>query len=176
MKQIDIICNDKIYTEMLSLELAERGYRVSDKNTGNADILLIEAEYKGTDNTVTFSRKEGADLVRPFAVEELVSLIEAKYTEEQKADGLYVSPTAAYAVYRGTEISLSELEHAILYYLYSRAGSYVSADELAKEFFGNENEKNTLRVYISYLRNKLDEAFRVKLIYTARGKGYMIKL
>ena len=175
MKQIDIICNDKIYAEMLCLELSDRGYKTSDKNTGKADLLLIEADHKGSYNTVTFSRKEGADLVRPFAIEELVALIESKNTEQQKSDDLYVSPTAAYAVYRGTEISLSELEHGILYYLYSKKGSYVSADELAKEFFDGA-DKNTLRVYISYLRNKLDEAFGVKLIYTARGKGYMIKL
>ncbi len=174
MKQIDIICNDKIYTEMLCLELADRGYKTSDKNTGRADILIIEADYPGKGNTVTFSRKEDADLVRPFEIEELISLIGSKGTEESKADELFVSPTACYAVYKDTEISLSELEHKILYYLYSRPDEYVTADELAREFFVDE-DKNTLRVYISYLRNKLDEAFGIKFIYTARNKGYMLR-
>ncbi len=159
---------------MLILELNERGYKTSDKNTGRADILLIEAEYKGTDNTVTFSRKEGADLIRPFEIEDLISLIGSKGTEESRIDEIYVSPTACYAVYKDTQISLSDLEHKILYYLYNRHGEYVTAEELAREFFADE-DKNTLRVYISYLRNKLDEAFGIKFIYTARNKGYMLK-
>ncbi|MBQ4562032.1 MAG: winged helix-turn-helix transcriptional regulator [Clostridia bacterium] len=174
MKQIDIICNDKIYTEMLCLELRDRGYRVSDKNTGKADIILCEKEDRGDANIVTFSQKGGADLIRPFDIEELVSLIESKSADETADEGLFVSPVSSYAVYKGTEVSLSELEHKILYYLYDRPDEYVMADELARKFFADE-DKNTLRVYISYLRNKLDEAFGIKFIYTARGKGYMLK-
>lgn len=174
MKQIDIICNDKIYTEMLCLELSDRGYKTTDKNTGRADVVLIEADYHGNENTVTFSRKSGADLVRPFDIEELVSLIKSKDTGKSESEELYVSQTGCYAVYRESEISLTELERNILLYLYNRPDGYVSADELAKEFFSG-GDKNALRVYISYLRNKLDEAFGIKFIYTARGKGYMLK-
>ena len=159
---------------MLCLELGERGYRTSDKNTGRADVILIEKEGRGKGNIITFSRGKTADLIRPFSIDELVILIDSKQTQKtEKADMLYVSDTARYAVYRGDEIALTELEHKILYYLYTNAG-YITAEELAKEFFGDENEKNTLRVYISYLRNKLDEAFGIKFIYTARGKGYKL--
>ena len=173
MKQIDIICNDKIYTEMLCLELSDRGYKTTDKNTGRADVILIEADYPGNENTVTFSKKAGADLIRPFEIEALVSLIESKDIHPNVSYELYVSASGSYAVYRGNEISLTELEHKILYYLYTN-DRYVTAEELAKEFFGDENEKNTVRVYISYLRNKLDEAFGIKFIYTARNKGYKL--
>ena len=174
MKQIDIICNDKIYTEMLCLELNDRGYRTSDKNTGRADVILMEKEGKGEGNVITFSRNKGADLTRPFDIEELVSLIGSKSTTEPKGGELYVSSGVSYAVYRGSEVALTELEHKILHYLYTHPDVYVTVDELANAFFGN-GDKNSVRVYISYLRNKLDEAFGVKLIYTARGKGYMLK-
>ncbi len=172
MKQVDIICNDKIYTEMLCLELGERGYRTSDKNTGRADVVLMEKEGRGEGNIITFSRGDTADLIRPFDIKALVTLIESKDSKAHKTDGLCVSSTSRYAVYRDTEIALTELEHKILYYLYNSDG-YVTAEELAKEFFGDE-DKNTLRVYISYLRNKLDEAFGIKFIYTARNKGYKL--
>ncbi|MBR6514210.1 MAG: winged helix-turn-helix transcriptional regulator [Clostridia bacterium] len=173
MKQIDIICNDKIYTELLCLELSDRGYKTSDKNSGRADVILIEADYHGNENTVTFSKKEGADLVRPFDIEELVSLIESKNIKESFFDELYVSQSGCYAVYKENEISLTELEHKILCCLYEAKGEYVTAEELAARFFDGE-DKNTVRVYISYLRNKLDESFGIKFIYTARGKGYKL--
>ena len=159
---------------MLCLELSELGYKVSDKSTGRADLILMEKEGRGKGNIITFSRSKGADLIRPFTIAELVSLIGSKETKEHRADELFVSAVSCYAVYRATEIALTELEHRILYYLYTN-DRYVTAEELAKEFFGDENEKNTVRVYISYLRNKLDEAFGIKFIYTARGKGYMLK-
>ncbi len=178
MKQIDIICNDKIYTEMLCLELEALGYITSGRNTGRADVVVCEAGQNIAENCITFSRTEGnADLTRPFLVKELVELIEkasgGALDKPQKE--LHVSPVSNHAVYKGERVELSELEHKILYYLYLRRDKYVSQSELASEFFGKESSVNPVRVYISYLRNKFDEAFGVKLIYTVRGKGYMLK-
>lgn len=177
MKQIDIICNDKIYAEMLCLELEAAGYKASSRHSGCADIIIAELGHGIGENCITFSKKEGADLLRPFAVEELISLIEKRTGDmipHAETDTLYVSPTAKYASYKGTQIALSELEHKLLYYLYTHRDRYVSASELAKGFFDDEGSQNPVRVYISYLRNKLDESFGVKFIYTARGKGYRL--
>lgn len=176
MKKIDIICNDKIYAEMLALELEALGYKAGDRNSGRADIVLMEKEGKGEANLITFSKKEGSDLLRPFDIAELVTLIESKKPTAQKTDcELYVSEKSPYATYHNVRIELSELEHRMLLYLYKRSGEYVSTQELAHTLFDSSNAENPVRVYISYLRNKLDEAFGVKLIYTARGKGYQLK-
>ncbi len=178
MKQIDILCNDKIYAEMLSLELKEAGYETECRYTGYADIVLCEAERRVSDNCITFTEEGEADLIRPFSIEELILLIEKRtgdISSRVGTDVLYVSPTARYASYKGAQIALSELEHKLLYYLYTHSDRYVPVSELAREFFGEEDSENPVRVYISYLRNKLDETFGVKFIYTARGKGYMLK-
>ena len=178
MKQIDIICNDKLYTEMLCLELEAAGYKTERRYTGHADLLLCDAELKREGNCITFSDRYEADLIRPFEISELITLAEQKLKNtEERSDiySLWVCPESPYAVYRGTQIPLSELEHGILLYLYNRRNEYVSPKELAVAFFEDENMQNPVRVYISYLRNKLDEAFGVKLIYTAREKGYMLK-
>ena len=113
---------------MLCLELSDRGYKTSDKNTGRADITVIESDQCGDQRTVTFSANDGADLKRPFDIEELVSLIASKNTAEPKAEEFYVSPTASYAVYKGNEVALTELEHKILYLLYSSMGEYITAE------------------------------------------------
>lgn len=179
MKQIDILCNDKIYTEMLILELEAQGYKALGKHTGYADIVVCESERRVGDNCITFSESEGADLLRPFNIEELVSLIEEKTGYEEKNIGsreLYVSATSRYAIYQGKRIVFTELEHRLLCCLYGRRNMYVSLAELAEELFGDPEAHNPVRVYVSYLRNKLDEAFGVKFIYTVRGKGYILKI
>jgi len=38
-----------------------------------------------------------------------------------------------------------------------------------------DDKNNADNVYVSYLRKKLDDTFGVKMIYTIRGKGYMLK-
>lgn len=178
MKRIDILCNDKLYTEMLCLELEELGYITSGKNTGHADVVVCEAEQKLGENYITFSAAEGkGDLTRPFLIEELVDLIEkaSDGALDKPREELYVSPVSNYALYKGERVELSELEHKILYYLYLHKDECVSQAKLAGEFFDKESSLNPVRVYISYLRNKFDEAFGVKLLYTVRGKGYMLK-
>ena len=34
---------------------------------------------------------------------------------------------------------------------------------------------NVIDVYINYLRRKLDQGYKTKLIHTVRGKGYILK-
>ena len=180
MTQIDILCNDKIYTEMLCLELEAQGYTAFVGYTGYGDILLCEKGLEREGCCITFSENGDADLKRPFEIPLLLELIEVRSGDDNIVDNkeaaLYVSTVSAAAVYRGDRIILSELEHRILLYLYERKNEYVSQRELAEHFFGDQALQNPLRVYISYLRNKLDEAFGVKFIYTARGKGYMLKI
>lgn len=179
MKQIDIICNDKTYTEMLRLELEACGYRTSDRYTGHGALVICDSSLKKQENCITFSFHDGADLVRPFAISELISLVEQRLEntgDTTESRDLWVCSDSAYAVCRGTQITLSELEHGILLYLYENRDKYVSQEELAEKFFGDGSLHNPVRVYISYLRNKLDETFGVKFIYTIRGKGYMLKV
>ena len=77
----------------------------------------------------------------------------------------------------GKHIVLTHREYELLEYLYKNCGRYVSRDEAVTnvwnyEFTGNTN---VVDVYIRYLREKIDEVIGVKLIYTVRNKGYMIK-
>ena len=77
----------------------------------------------------------------------------------------------------GKNISLTKREYELLEYLYRNRGRAVSRDEAVTnvwnyEFTGNTN---VVDVYIRYLREKIDEKTSVKLIYTVRNKGYMIK-
>ncbi len=80
-------------------------------------------------------------------------------------------------IFGGKNILLTKREYELLEYLYKNCGRTVSRDEAVNnvwnyEFTGNTN---VVDVYIRYIRGKVDETVGVKLIYTVRNKGYMIK-
>jgi DNA-binding response OmpR family regulator len=41
--------------------------------------------------------------------------------------------------------------------------------------FGFEGGSNVIDVYIRYLRKKIDQDFKPKLIHTVRGTGYVLR-
>jgi len=56
-------------------------------------------------------------------------------------------------------------------------GHTVKREEAAAKIFGADNDAptNVVDVYVRYLREKIDERFKVKIITTVRGVGYTIK-
>jgi len=74
----------------------------------------------------------------------------------------------------GKEVTLSENEFTIFFELYANTGSYVSRERL-DELLGIKSGGNMTDVYICHLRKKIEELTRQKVIYTARGKGYMME-
>lgn len=159
---------------MLALELEAAGYGLSARS---ADLVIADLD-SGVTGDITFSRGEGADLRRPFGIDELFALVEEKLGGKGEAqyETLQLSDTSASALYRGCRVELSDLEYKLLCYLYRNRDRYVSVSELSEKIFGNGGAQNPVRVYISYLRDKLDEAFKVKFIFTSRGKGYILKI
>ena len=69
-------------------------------------------------------------------------------------------------------------EAALLALLLDRNGEPVSRQEALAAVWSSQasEDTNLVDVYIRYLRQKLDEHFDMRLIRTARGKGYYIKL
>ena len=182
MKSVDILCGDPLYAEMLKYELKARGYRANIGRSSAPDLIIADLDgnfaVKGP-FVLTFSREYGADLRRPFDIKELLEKIKEKLAEEtalpeeeKGKSGLYVSPYERHAVYNDEIIVLSELEHRLLLYLYNNKDADVN--ELSREVFGEDSNPNLVRVYINYLRKKIDNRFRIKLILTKRGKGYFL--
>lgn len=181
MKLINIISNDKIYAEMLCLELEAAGYRACRGHMSGAVLTICDTDsFTPPENTavITFSENKEADLTRPFEITQLLKLIDKKATsedthdlpkEEQKLwfDGQNV-------FYGNERIELSALEFKLLAYLYQNRGIAVESSCLSKKIFQKEDDSNLVRVYISYLREKIDKKFNTHLIKTVRNKGYML--
>ncbi|MBM3957706.1 MAG: response regulator transcription factor [Gemmatimonadetes bacterium] len=126
-------------------------------------------------------------IVKPFAPAELVARVGAALrraalppvgrTEERYADEQVVIDHTAHAVtVRGEPVSLSPLEYRLLAALVRNAGHVLSHDRLLDLAWGPDSldaSPESVRLYISYLRAKIEEDRRhPRLVQTVREFGY----
>lgn len=147
------------------------------KQSAAIGIIITTARDQLTDRLSGL--EAGADdyVIKPFELEELAArcrALERRLTEraELNLGDFSVNPTTRY-VTRGTEkIALTKLEWAVLEVLLAAKGGIVGKDRLENSIYGygGEIESNTVEVYISRLRKKLDK----QLIRTVRGEGYQL--
>lgn len=123
-------------------------------------------------------------LVKPFAFEELLARIRAMTrlsfgaAESVLRVGDLTLNLATQEVRRGDQpITLSAKEYALLEYLMHNQGIVLSREKIENHIWNLDYEggTNVVDVYISYLRRKIDEGRKVKLIHTVRGRGYVLR-
>ena len=124
-------------------------------------------------------------VVRPFVVEDFLDAVfvengagrEELRPQRRKPPSQFLALDEALrsAYYKGEKIELTAREFALLRLLLENKGKPVSrAEALERVFEDSENDTNVVDVYINYLRTKIDTRFRIRLISTVRGCGYMI--
>jgi two-component system copper resistance phosphate regulon response regulator CusR len=76
-----------------------------------------------------------------------------------------------------TNINLTAKEFALLALLAKSKGKVISKQDILEKVWGLsfDTGTNTIEVYISFLRNKIDKPFDTKLIHTKPGFGYFVK-
>jgi DNA-binding response OmpR family regulator len=129
----------------------------------------------------------GADdyLVKPFHFDELFARIKALLkrtdpaTQENKiiVDDLEIDFMNKSVIRAGVEINLTAKEFTLLVLLARNKNRVISKNEILEKVWdlSFDTGTNTIEVYISFLRNKIDKPFEKKLIHTKPGFGYFIK-
>ena len=155
--------------------LRERGVRTPILMLTAMD--AVEDRVRGLDS--------GADdyLVKPFAFAELVARLRALMRREPATRGsvirvgdLKFDTTTLEVSRQDVAIQLTAKERHLLEYLMRHPNQVLTRTMIAEHVWNYEfdNATNVIDVHIRNLRQKVDEAFPVKLIQTVRGAGYQI--
>jgi two-component system, OmpR family, response regulator MprA len=151
---------------------------------GDVPILMLTARAETEDRVGGLD--SGADdyLVKPFERSELLARIRALLRRRpprgsaslQVAD-LSLNPDTR-EVRRGErEVELTNREFELLEYLMRNERLVISRERLLDEVWGYDPmaATNTIDVFISNLRRKLEAGDEARLLHTKRGAGYVLK-
>lgn len=77
----------------------------------------------------------------------------------------------------GVTVDLTVREYAILEYLVRNRNIVVTREQIRANIWSIDDDinSNVVDVYIRYLRRKIDDPFKEKLIHTIRGVGYRLE-
>lgn len=154
------------------------------REDGDVPILMLTARAE-TEDRVT-GLDSGADdyLVKPFERQELLARIRAllrrrppRGTASLNVGDLQLNPDTR-EVRRGErEIELTNREFELLEFLMRNERLVISRERLLDEVWGYDPmaATNTIDVFISNLRRKLEAGDEPRLLHTKRGAGYVLK-
>jgi two-component system, OmpR family, response regulator MprA len=154
------------------------------RERGDATPVLALTALATVDDRVS-GLEAGADdyLVKPFALRELLARVRAllRRTHPPRDVLGYADLTldlATRTVTRdGTPISLTRIEFALLELLLRNAEQVLSYDLILDRVwgYGEAPASNALQVFVGFLRRKLEEDGRRRLVHNVRGVGYVLR-
>ncbi|MCE3265366.1 MAG: two component transcriptional regulator, winged helix family [Solirubrobacterales bacterium] len=151
---------------------------------GDVPILILTAR------TETDERVQGLDagaddyLPKPFERAELLARIRAllrrrppRGSASIAVGDLLLNPDSREVKRGGREIELTNREFELLEYLAENQKLVVSRQRLLEDVWGYDpfEETNTIDVFISNLRRKLEAGDEPRMLHTKRGAGYVLK-
>src|SRR5262245_3029197 len=151
---------------------------------GDVPILMLTARAETEDRVGGLD--SGADdyLAKPFERKELLARIRAllrrrppRGSASLEVSDLTLNPDTREVRRGGREIELTNREFELLEHLMRNERLVVSRERLLDEVWGYDPTAatNTIDVFISNLRRKLEEGGEPRLLHTKRGAGYVLK-
>jgi len=177
----NLVLLDILMPDMDGWHVYEALRRITD-----APVLFLTA--LGDEHNITYGLGLGADdyIVKPFGYKELVTRVKAALSRARRSrgeqtifetGGLQVNLDTHEVKIDSREVSLTPTEFQLLTALVQDAGRTVSHDTLLRRVWGPEysNRRDYLKLYIWYLRQKIEEDPRdPQRIVSERGQGYRL--
>lgn len=128
----------------------------------------------------------GADdyVTKPFAFEELLARVRAAFRRQApagqeviKVGDLLIKPSSREVTRAGRRIDLTTREYELLEFLARHQGQVLAKELIFSRVWGYDLmlESDAIKVYVRYLRRKLNAEGETDLIHSVRGIGYMLK-
>jgi two-component system KDP operon response regulator KdpE len=164
------------------------GWEVCRRVREFSTVPIIMLTAKGDEQDKVKGLEIGADdyLPKPFGIPELLARVRAvlrraKLPGESKRDPVFVCGDLSMnfaqrrVTVRGKDVKLSPTEYKLLYELVTNAGRVMLHQDLLRKVWGRGYGEETeyLRVYVRYLRQKLEaDSSKPVYILTEPGVGY----
>jgi len=154
------------------------------REQGDVPILILTAR------DAVESRVEGLDvgaddyLLKPFERQELLARLRAllrrrppRGAAPMRVADLTLNPDTHEVSRGGRAIELTQREFELLEYLMRNERIVISRQRLLDEVWGYDpfSTTNTIEVFVSNLRRKLEAGGEPRLLHTIRGAGYVLR-
>jgi two-component system response regulator MprA len=154
------------------------------RERGDATPVLVLTARDAIDDRVA-GLEAGADdyLVKPFALRELQARVRALLRRSQSrrdvlgyAD-LTLDATTRRVTRDGQVIPLTRIEFGLLELLLRNAEQVLSYEVISERVwgYGEAPASNALTVFVGFLRRKLEDGGRQRLLHNVRGVGYVVR-
>lgn len=174
----DLIVLDLMLPGISGLEVCRRLKKEKD-----IPVIMLSAKDSVMDKVAGL--QIGADdyIAKPFAIEELIARIQVIFRRTEKVKSniikfkdLSIQLESRTVMKNEEKINLTNKEYELLILLLNNKGKVVTRDNILNEVWGYDYDAgtNVVDVYVSYLRNKLDEKNKEAYIETVRSVGYII--
>jgi two-component system response regulator MprA len=147
-------------------------------------ILLLTARDLVADRVAGLDAGADDYLVKPFALDELRARLRALLrrsgngtSEALRFADIELDVAACRATRGGQPLALTKTELVLLDFFLRNPRRVLSRTQIFEAVWGYDfgTESNTLWVYVSYLRSKLEADGGTRLIQTVRGLGYVLR-
>jgi two-component system response regulator MprA len=177
-KAPDLVILDLMLPKLDGIEVCQRL-----RAAGDVAIIMLTARDALADKVRGLDAGADDYVTKPFAFEELLARVQAALrrrapSEEVLTVGDLTIRRESREVRRGERvIGLTLREYELLEFLARNAGKVVEKQAIFEQVWGYdfEIESDAIKVYIRYLRKKLNAAGERDLIHAVRGVGYMLK-
>ncbi len=176
--EFDLIILDVMLPSLNGIEVLRRLRQVKQ-----TPVIILTARDQVVDKVTGLDIGANDYMTKPFAIEELLARIRLHTKKKMSRANdlvcgkLSVNPDARVASYDGKNIDLTKKEFDLLLYLMQHRNIVVSREKLLDEVWGFDfyGSTNVVDVYVRYLRSKIDSVYKVEIIETVRGTGYVIR-
>jgi len=162
------------------------GLEVSKRLRANGDVPILMLTARDSVESRVEGLDSGADdyLVKPFDLQELLARLRALLRRRPPRGSaslivgdLKLNPATHEAARGDRVLELTAREFELLEFMMRNERLVVSRDKLLEEVWGYApfSETNTVDVFVSNLRRKLESEGEPRVLHTVRGAGYVMR-